>query len=138
MTTGVILDTGPLVALLDRDERHHEWAKTQLDAIRPPIVTCEAVLTETCHLLRSHPVAVNHIARFLESGVLSVPFSIGADHESVFALMKKYRDVPMSFADACLVRMVETGMGRLVFTLDTDFQVYRQRRRRMIEVIAPF
>jgi predicted nucleic acid-binding protein len=138
MTTGVILDTGPLIALLDRDEQHHEWAKKQLEAIRPPLLTCEAVLAEACHLLRAHPVALNHIARSLESGVLSVPFSIGADQVSVFALMKKYRDVPMSFADACLVRMVETGMGRLVFTLDTDFQVYRQRRRRMIEVIAPF
>ncbi len=75
MTSGVILDTGPLVALLDRDERHHDWAKSQLETIRPPLMTCEAVITETCYLLRAHPVAANHVMRFVHTGVIQVIFS---------------------------------------------------------------
>ena len=137
MTTQVILDTGPLVALLDRSEQHHEWAKTQLETIQPPLVTCEAVIAETCYLLRAHPVAANHIKHFVQTGVIQVPFSIQAEHAPVFQLMRKYRDVPMSFADACIVRMTETGLGHLVFTLDSDFHVYRRKGRRRIDLITP-
>lgn len=137
MTTGVILDTGPLVALLDRHDRHHEWAKTQLETIRPPLVTCEAVITETCYLLRAHPVAAEHLRRFVQAGVIQVTFSIQEEVAPVFQLMRKYSDVPMSFADACIVRMIEAGTGRLVFTLDSDFHVYRQKGRRRIDLITP-
>ena len=136
MTTGVILDTGPLVALLDRDERHHAWAKSQLETIRPPLVTCEAVITETCYLLRAHPVAANHVMRFVHAGVIKVTFSIQDEYASVFQLMRKYSNIPMSFADACIVRMIETGAGRLVFTLDSDFHVYRHKGRRKIDLIT--
>jgi predicted nucleic acid-binding protein len=137
VTTGVILDTGPLVALLDRSEQRHAWAKTQLETIKPPLVTCEAVIAEACYLLRAHTVAANHIGRFVAAGVIQVPFSIQAEHAPVFQLMRKYSDVPMSIADACIVRMTEIGLGRLVFTLDSDFHVYRQKGRRRIDLITP-
>ena len=74
--------------------------------------------------------------RFIHSGVIQVTFSIQDEYESVFQLMRKYSDVPMSFADACIVRMIETGAGRLVFTLDSDFHVYRQKGRRKIDLIT--
>ena len=137
MTSGVILDTGPLVAIIDQDEQHHRWAVSQLKTIAPPLLTCDAVLAEACFLLRKHPTAVNQIERYCSTGVLTIPYSAGDDLESVFALMRKYRDTPMSFANAYLVRMIETGAGRIVFTLDGDFQIYRQKGRRRIDTIAP-
>lgn len=137
MTSGVILDTGPLVAIVDRDEQHHSWAVTQLQTISPPLLTCDAVLAEACYLLRRHPAAVARIAHYCSTGVITVPYSAGDDLESVFGLMRKYRDTPMSFADACLVRMIETGTGRIVFTLDGHFAIYRQKGRRRIDTIAP-
>lgn len=137
MTSGVILDTGPLVAILDRDDANHAWAAAQLKTIRPPLRTCDAVLTEACYLLRRLPAAIDRIEHFCSTGVLETAYSSGDDQESVFALMRKYRDAPMSFADACIIRMIETGIGRMVFTLDGHFTVYRQKRRRKIDVILP-
>lgn len=137
MTSGVVLDTGPLVAIIDQDEQHHKWAVSQLQTIASPLLTCDAVLAEACYLLRRHPTAVNQIKRYCSIGVFTIPYSAGDDLESVFGLMQKYRDTPMSFADGCLVRMIETGAGRIVFTLDGDFKIYRQKGRRRIDTIAP-
>jgi len=137
VTSGVILDTGPLVAIIDQDEQHHDWAISQLQTIAPPLLTCDAVLAEACYLLRKHPTAIKQIESYCSTGVLTSCYSAGDDLESVFALMRKYRDAPMSFADACLVRIIETGAGRIVFTLDGHFKIYRQKGRRRIDTIAP-
>lgn len=133
----VVLDTGPLVAILDADERHHLWAVAQLRGMEAPLLTCEAVLAEACYLLRRTPEALRGIEGFCRSGALDVRFRFAEHHDRVLALMRKYRDVPMSFADACLVCLVEQTEGAAVFTLDSDFRLYRQMRRRQIPVVMP-
>ncbi|MGA7304516.1 MAG: PIN domain-containing protein [Rhodothermales bacterium] len=138
MTDKVIIDTGPLVAMLDADESHHDWAIQQLKTIQLPFLTCEAVIAETCYLLRRHARAVAEVGSFVDRGQIVCRFAFQESCDRVFARMRKYRDTPMSFADACLVCMVEDVPSSSVFTLDSDFQTYRQANRRVIPTIAPW
>ena len=100
-----LLDTGPLVAVLDRRDQDHPWAVEQLAQLRRPLWTCEAVLTEAFHLLRYLPSAQVAILEMLAEDVLTVPFRLGEQPREILALVRRYANVPMSLADACLVRM---------------------------------
>lgn len=137
MTEAALLDTGPLVAFLHANEQHHAWVVAQLRSLPPRFLTCEAVLTECCFLLGFAPRALEQIEGWLERGVLQVPFRFFPESQRVMQLMHVYRNVPMSFADACLVRMSELYPDLPVFTLDADFRVYRKNGRQRIETILP-
>jgi predicted nucleic acid-binding protein len=137
VTEETILDTGPLVAFLEANEEHHGWAVGQFKELEPKFLTCEAVLTETCFLLGFTPKAMEQIERFLERGWIQVPFQFAVERQAVMRLMRTYRNVPMSFADACLVRMAELHDDTPVFTLDKDFRVYRKNGREVIPTIMP-
>ena len=136
MTT-VIVDTGPLVALLNRRERYHGWVKAVLDGIEPPIFTCEPVLSETCFLLQGVTSGQEAVLELLARGILRSDFRIAAELDSLRYLMKKFSDVPMSLADACLVRMTELDPQGRVLTLDSDFKIYRRNRRQVVPTISP-
>lgn len=135
----VIVDTGPIVALLDADEAHHEWARTRFAALRPPLLTCEAVLSEASFLLQRAGADSALPVTLAGRGVLRVerPISSEADAAAVARLMRRYRSVPMSFADACLVGLVEGIENASIMTLDSDFRIYRQAGRRVIPLLAP-
>lgn len=132
----IIVDTGPLVALLVRTDDHHTWVVDQLRELSPPFLTCEPVLAEVAHLVRR----VRHgLARFVDllmSDLLRVEFDLMVERAAVGRLLRKYADRPMSLADACLVRLAELH-DAAVFTIDTDFGVYRKHGRRAIPLIAP-
>lgn len=102
-------------------------------ACRAPLVTCEAVITEACYLLRDVPGASDAVLANVERGVFQVPFHIDASTRSVRTLMRRYASVPMDLADACLVAMADILGTPLIFTLDGDFGVYRWRRNRVFE-----
>jgi predicted nucleic acid-binding protein len=133
----VLMDTGPLVASLNRRDRYHRWAKARLSELEPPISTCEPVLAEACFLLRDTPGGAAAVLALVERGVLQVDFQVTPHARSLATLMTKYADVPMSLADACLVRMTELDGGRAVMTLDSDFLRYRRHGRQVIPVIMP-
>jgi len=137
MASPVVLDAGPLVAILNRSDEFHLWAVGQLSDIRGDIVTCEAVVAEVYHLVRHVPGAVAQLLALLENEAVALAFDLGREFPAVAALMRKYQDVPMSLADACLVRMAERHDGARVFTLDSDFKFYRRHGRRSIPLIAP-
>jgi len=103
----IILDTGPLVAAINRQDNYHEWTTCQLADIRPPLLTCEAVVSEACFLLRDHGDGIRALFEWMENGVMSLAFRLDTETEQIGKLMKKYADVPMALADACLVRMSE-------------------------------
>jgi predicted nucleic acid-binding protein len=134
----IILDTGPLVALLDKREDFHHWTIAQLPELRGPLVTCEAVLTEAFFLISAEPNPNRQLHTLLQNGVIIGDFSFPRQLLRVLHLMQTYRKVPMSLADACLVCMVENNPASTLFTLDRDFTVYRQQRRRLIPLLAPF
>ena len=137
MKKHVLMDTGPLVASLNRRDRYHRWAKARLGELDPPISTCEPVLAEACFLLRDTPGGGAAVLTLVERGVLLVDFQVTPHARSLATLMTKYADVPMSLADACLVRMTELDGRRAVMTLDGDFLVYRRHGRQVIPVMMP-
>ena len=132
-----ILDTGPLVSLLNKKDAHHEWARTQWSILEPPLITCEAVIAEACFLVGKRTSAQNTVTQLLIRGTVEVAFELAANIDSVSRLLTKYRDAPMSLADACLVRMSELYPTRPVFTLDSDFKLYRRNGRQVIPTLSP-
>lgn len=133
----VILDTGTLAALLNRKDQHYAWAAAQLSEITPPLLTCEAVLSEAHFVLRDIPVSRQAIMELAVKDFYKVAFSIEDEKQAVKRLLEKYADVPMSFADACLVRMSELYPDSAVFTIDSDFKIYRRNGRQQIPLIFP-
>jgi predicted nucleic acid-binding protein len=134
--TRILVDTGPLVALIDSSEAHHEWVREQLVALRPPLYTCEAVIAEAVYLLSSAGVAATAPVELITRGVLQIDFKLGAEHVAVHALLEKYAP-HMDLADACLVRMTELRRDSRVLTLDGDFRIYRRNGRQVVPAIIP-
>src|SRR5260221_3946895 len=136
--TRVILDTGPLVAYLNRNDQHHQWAVDSWSALVDPLWTCEAVLSEAIFVLQSEDASIEPVLRLLERRLIHVDFSMNEQRSDVMRLLRKYADQPMSAADACLVRMSELTDASQVFTTDRDFRVYRRKGRHVIPLLAPF
>jgi predicted nucleic acid-binding protein len=134
---GYILDTGPLVAYLSPHDYFHSWASSQFDLTNGRPVTCEAVLTEAFFLLRAHHQQAAALEAMVSDGVFGLSFSLGKEAKGVMQLCNRYRDVPMSLADACLVRLSELNPQLRVLTLDADFRVYRRNRRQSIPLAIP-
>jgi len=131
----VIADTSFLISLLSRRDVHHGWAAVQTAELPPPWLTCEAALSETFHLLgaRGGPP----LRALLLRRSLRVAFDLESHLPAVLKLMEKYADVPMSLADACLVRMTETHGDSVILTTDADFRVYRRHSRQVLPCRMP-
>lgn len=132
-----IVDVGPIVALVLHRDLHHDWAEALFDQIRPPLLTCEAVVTEACFLVRSAHGGRRAVLDLVAKGTIVIDFRLGDEVSAVAALMDRYANVPMSLADACLVRMAELHDGARVLTLDGDFRVYRMHGRVPVPATLP-
>jgi predicted nucleic acid-binding protein len=135
MARNALVDAGFLVALLSRRDSHHEWAARQAPGHAPPWRTCEAVLSEAFHLLGASGAPA--LGALLRRRALISAFDLDDDVESVLKLLQKYADVPMSLADACLVRMTETLPDPIILTTDSDFRIYRRHSRQMVPCVVP-
>ena len=137
MNNQIIIDTGPLVAFLNKRDYYHSWADYQLGFVSNQLVTCEAVITETCFLLRNIPKGQETVFELLKRGLIKIDFDIENEVEAISKLMRKYKDVPISLADACLIKMSEQIKNGIIFTLDSDFKLYRKNRVNVIPTIMP-
>lgn len=137
MTRAAIADTGPLVAFLDRSERHHDWAVQRVKELSAPLLVCEPVLAEAMYLLGDLPKAQDAFYGLLENGALRIAFRADEHIAALRVLHRKYRDTPMSLADACVVRMAELFGEHAVLTLDSDFSVYRKHGKESLALIRP-
>lgn len=135
MATSALVDAGFLVALLSRRDGNHRWAAAQAPRLPPPWMTCEAVLSEASHLLGGY--GTGSLASLLRRGALVCGYRFADDMDAVFKLLEKYADVPMSFADACLVRMTETLNDPMLLTTDADFRIYRRHGRQIVPCVLP-
>jgi predicted nucleic acid-binding protein len=135
MARNVLVDAGFLVALLSRRDSHHEWAATQAHGHAPPWRTCEAVLSEAFHLLGARGLSA--LSTLLRRRALMAALDLDNDLEPVLKLLQKYADVPMSLADACLVRMTETLPDPIILTTDSDFRIYRRHSRQIVPSLMP-
>ena len=134
----ILVDTGPLLAVVLENDEYHDWAKEVFLNLPPPLFTCESVLSEAQFLLRARGGDPSIVLKWVREGVIEIPFAAADEIEPLLALQKSYRDVPMQFADACLVRMSELFPASHLVTVDRDFQIYRRNRRQVIPLISPW
>ena len=133
----LLTDSGPLIALLDSSDQHHEWAVEQFSHLSSPLATCEGAITEATHLLQDAGVKPWGVLELINREIIAVRFDLDSHHHRVLLLMKKYADTPMDFVDACLVAMTEEKRDCKLLTLDSDFRVYRRFERQAIPLITP-
>jgi uncharacterized protein len=132
-----LLDTGPLVSFLASGLKYHSWAVELWKRLRPPLLTCEPVLTEAAFLLKREGCEADALFALIERGVIDVALSVQEEHADLRALMHRYRNRPMSLADACLVRLSEIHPTAEVITLDSYFRIYRRHGNKVIPVLMP-
>ena len=131
-----VCDTGPIVAYLNRNDPYHEWAVAVMKQARPPLLTCEAVLTEAAYFLREDGLDVDPLFELLERDALRVDFDMSAHWPRMRTLMRRY--ARMDLADASVVVMTEVNARCEVLTVDTqDFSIYRRNDRQVIRFVAP-
>jgi len=133
----VLLDTGPLVAVMNRRDQFHAWAQQEMAMLQPPLLTCEAVLVEAWFLLGRVPNGRSSFLRFLNQSELRIGIQFAQEKDRLLELMQRYSSVPMSVADACLVHLSEKFPTGVVLTLDSDFLIYRRFDRESIPTIMP-
>ncbi len=121
----VLLDTGVIVALLDRSEEFHQACAKAVRDLEAPLVTCEAVIAESCYLLRNLPGAPEAVIENVAAGIFQVPFQLSREALGIKQVLRKYRDRRIDLADACLIRMADEFETPDILTLDKDFQIYR-------------
>lgn len=135
-SAGVLLDTGPLVALLSESDGDHERARKVFAACQPPFLCCEAVLAEACFLMsKVHREAPAEVIALGRKGLYEIGISAAEHWASIEALLKKYADRPVSLADACLIRCAEVHAEPRIATFDSDFGIYRWARNRRFEML---
>ena len=134
--TGVLLDTGPLVALLSASDVNHARARGLFAECVPPLRCCEAVVAEACFLMRKvHAGGPAEVVALGRRGVYDIAISVDEHWTNIEALLKKYSDRPISLADACLIRCAEIHQEPRILTFDGDFGVYKWARNRKFEIL---
>jgi uncharacterized protein len=134
----VLLDTGPIVAYLSANDRHHAWAVEALAQLRPPLLTCEPVLAEAVYLLRGLPSGPARVFELIRRGAVSLGFRLADELEPVQRVIARYGAGRTDLADACLVRMSEVYADPVVVTIDSQFrEVYRRHGRKTIPTMLP-
>ena len=131
----VLLDTGVIVALLDQSERTHQLCVNTVRGMVAPLVTCEAVITESCYLLRGLAGAPEAVIENVRGRIFQIPFQLSQDSQGVKSILRKYRDREIDLADACLIRLAEIMGSGQILTLDKDFSVYRWGRNKPFHVL---
>ncbi len=132
----ILLDTGPLVALLAKNDAHHRICVETLAALPPPLFTCWPVLTEAAWLLRNQHRPLDRIVDAHAAGMFDLlPLESGSLAE-IAAILRRYEDSGLQFADAALVYLAERENIRTVFTLDRhDFSIIRLKRNRTLRLL---
>lgn len=120
-----LLDTGVIVALLDRSEKFHQACAKAVRDLDAPLVTCEAVIAESCYLLRNLRGAPEAVIENVAAGIFQIPFHLSRQTAALKQLLKKYRDRSIDLADACLICLADEFETADILTLDKDFHIYR-------------
>jgi uncharacterized protein len=132
----ILLDTGPLVAILSREDLHHQACVDVLHGIAGPLLSCWPVMTEAAWLLRQSPRAIQQLLGSTETGFLELLPLAGAEAKNIAALMKRYESMRPQLADAALVHLAGREGIDTIFTLDRrDFSIYRTSRRRSFRIL---
>lgn len=134
----ILIDTGPIVAFLNKNDQHHSYVEEQMRHFPPPFYTCEAVVTECFFLMSRVPQGEDKLIELLESSHIQLESIYTNQSKKIHRFVQQYSNIPMSFADACLVQIAEVSDVSLIFTLDKDFQIYRSSKGAPLSLISPF
>ncbi len=135
-SAGILLDTGPLVALLSQNDANHARARRLFAECVPPFRCCEAVVAEACFLMRKvHAAGPAEGVALGRRGLFHMAISVDEHWTTVEALLRKYSDRPISLADACLIRCAEIYQEARILTFDGDFRVYTWARNRKFALL---
>lgn len=132
----ILVDSGAIVAALDSRDQFHAASAPKFRGLPKPFHTCEAVISEACFLLGESATALDGLLGMIVDSVIVLDFSLAEHSGEVRSLMGKYSDIPMSLADACLVRMSEIGKDSVIFTYDNDFSIYRRNGKEIIATLG--
>lgn len=124
----ILLDTGVIVASLDRSERFHQGCAETIVALGPPLVTTEAVIVESCYLLRNIFGAAEAVLGNVAEGNFRIPLTLPQSAREIAQIMKKYADRGIDLADASLIHLAAELNSPDILTLDRDFEFYRWGR----------
>jgi len=134
----IFIDTGPIVAFLNKNDQYHSHVEQQMAAFPAPFFTCEAVITESFFLMSRIRDGANKFIELLDAQHIQIQ-SVYPEHQNaVHRRIKNYSNIPMSFADACLIQMAEDSDNGSIFTLDSDFLIYRTFSGNPLSLISPF
>jgi uncharacterized protein len=132
----VLVDTGPLVAILSRADQHHESCVNVLRTLPAPLLTCWPVITEAVWLLSAHQDAIHLLLGGIDEGLFALLPLAGSEAKAIADVMKRYRDIRPQLADAALVYLADRESIDTIFTLDRrDFSVYRSARKRAFRIL---
>jgi len=131
----ILLDTGVIVALLDRSERMHLRCAEEVRRLEAPLVTCEAVIAESCYLVRNLRGAPEAILENVVRGIFQIPFQLSREAGGVRAILRKFQDRKIDVADACLIHLANEFESGEILTLDTDFEVYRWGKNKTFRLL---
>jgi predicted nucleic acid-binding protein len=132
----VLLDTGPIVALIDSSDSFHKVCVESMSSLAVPLVTCESVIAESCYLLRKVAGAAEAILENVASGVFQIPLALPSYARDVQRTIAKYRDREIDLADACLIHLANEFKTGVILTLDADFRVYRWGKNNPFELVV--
>lgn len=133
---GILLDTGPIVALLSKEDTEHDRAIRLFSECATPFRCCESVIAEACFLMRKvHPAGAAEVIALARKGVYEVSLALAEHWANIEALLKKYANRPISLADASLIRCAEIHQESRILTFDSDFQIYRWGRNRKFDLL---
>lgn len=132
----ILLDTGFIVALLDRSESFHKACARTVREVEVPLITCEAVITESCYLLRNLSGAAEAVIENIAAGNFQVPFQLSRETAGVKQVLRKYRDRKIDLADACLICLADQFGTAEILTLDKDFAIYRWGKNKPFRILS--
>ncbi|HEY6384973.1 MAG TPA: PIN domain-containing protein [Candidatus Acidoferrum sp.] len=121
----VLLDTGAIVAVLDRSEKAHHACAEAVNELQAPLITCEAVIAERCYLLRNLRGAPEAVIENVAAGIFQISFQLSREVDGVKRVLRKYKDRKTDLADACLIRLADESESADILTLDKNFTIYR-------------
>lgn len=131
----ILIDTGPIVALFDKNDNYHDKCLSLLKTIKEPLITTMPVLTEAFYLLGFSWQVQDALWEFVNQGGIQIYDLKGEQFKRCRELMKKYKDLPMDLADATIVSAAETVNISTIFTIDKDFRVYRTKQGKNFRLI---
>jgi len=131
----ILIDSGPLIALFDASDKYHHEAVNFIKTNKYPLVTTLASITEALHLLDFNRNAQMDFLGWIHRGAVEIHNIENNDFKRLKELTEKYRDLPMDFADSCLVYIAEKLKLNTIATIDRDFSIYRIQGRRKFQII---